>query len=64
MVQLNDGSNDRIAVPAALHEIHCLRTLREAFFLEHYPITAQRYPHEPGEMNVYIGKSFTGLHSS
>ena len=56
MVQLNDGSGDGMAVPTVLHEIHCLRTIREAFFPEHYPITAKRYPHKPGEMNVHIGK--------
>ena len=45
-----------MAVPTVLHEIHCLRTIRESFFPERYPITAKRYPHEPGEMNVHIGK--------
>ena len=55
-----DGSGDGMAVPAVLHEIHCLRTIREYFFPEHYPVTAARYPHAPGELNVHVDHCIDG----
>ncbi|MCJ1356532.1 MAG: hypothetical protein MMC33_006527 [Icmadophila ericetorum] len=57
LVHLEDGSNDMMGVPAVLHEIHCLRTIREYLFPEEYPITAKRYPViPPFMMSVHIDK--------
>jgi len=61
MVRLNDGTNEGMAVPTVLHELHCLRTIREYFLPEHYPITAARYPHAPGELNVHVDHCIDNL---
>lgn len=49
LVELTDGSGDHYATLAVLHELHCLKTIRQYLFPEYYPDTWEMFKPGPGE---------------
>lgn len=65
LVVINDGSGDHIATPAVLHEIHCVKTIRQFLMPSHYPETYERFkPEESGKMSVHIDHCLDMLRQS
>jgi len=65
LVEIPDGSGDHYAVLAVLHDLHCLKTLREYLIPEDYPNTYEIFRPGPGEkIGVHIDHCIDVLRQS
>jgi len=65
LVELPDESGDHYAVVAAIHDLHCLKTLREYLIPEDYPTIYEMFKPKPGEkIGIHIDHCIDVLRQS